>query len=66
MSIATFRGQFTPTCDICGATLQAELSWPDAKAAMIKARWKYRVIEGEPTNICPKHKDWETGAEDEN
>jgi|AGTN01.1.fsa_nt_gi hypothetical protein len=65
MSIESFQGQFTPTCDVCGKTLQAELSWQAAKNAMIKARWKYKVIDGEPTNICPKHKDTETRPADE-
>lgn len=47
-------GKYIPTCDVCGETLEAELSFDEAVAEMKSESWKTKAVMGEWENICPE------------
>lgn len=52
MSIERYYRFYTPTCDCCGATLQAEESFYDAVQAKKDAGWISRKVKGEWEDVC--------------
>ncbi len=61
MSIARFRGYFTPICDICGEELPAETSFLDAVSAKKAAGWKTQWVDGCYEDTC---RTCQNGGED--
>ena len=54
MSIVRYRDQHTPTCDTCGAELQAEMTFLNAVSARREAGWKsVKLPDGTREDICP-------------
>ena len=53
MSIESFGGIYTPTCDVCGEELPAQFDFYDAVNAKKREGWKSRKHKGEWQDICP-------------
>lgn len=52
MSIERFASFYTPTCDRCGAELEAEFDFYDAVNAKKAAGWKSRKVDGRWEDVC--------------
>lgn len=58
MSIVSFSGMHTPTCDICGEALEAEFEFQDAVDAKKDAGWKSQKLrDGSWQDLCPECQD---------